>query len=62
MHIEADLNYVIDTGETPIIYVDWPEEEHKARPPTYEAHRCLIENGRPHQNEFSLPTHGFIFL
>ena len=22
MHIEADLNYVIDTGETPIIYVD----------------------------------------
>ena len=62
MHIEADLNYVIDTGETPIIYVDWPEEEHKARPPTYEAHRCLIENGRPHQNEFSLPTHGFTFL
>ena len=62
MHIEADLNYVIDTGETPVVYVDWPEEEHKARPPTYEAHRCFIENGRPHQNEFSLPTHGFNFL
>lgn len=62
MYVEADLNYIIDNGETPIIYVDWPEEEHKARPPTYEMHRCRIQNGRPLSEEFTLPTHGFAFL
>lgn len=62
MSVEADLNYIIDTGVPPIVYVDWPEEEHKARLPTYETHRCRIENGRPLKNQFTLPSHGFVFL
>jgi hypothetical protein len=62
MHIEAELNYIIDSGETPIIYVDWPEEEHNARPPSYKAHRCRINNGRPLKDQFTLPTHGFTFF
>ena len=61
MCVEADLNYIINSGEPPIVYVDWPEEEHKARPPTYETHRCRIENGRPQKNNFTLSSHGFAF-
>ena len=30
----------------PFQYVDWPEKEHEAQPPTYESHRCLIKDGR----------------
>jgi len=62
MHIEAKVNYIIDTGETPILYVDWPEEEHNARPPNYEARNCRIHDGRPLADQFSLPTHGFTFI
>ena len=25
-YVEADLNYVVDTGTPPVMYVDWPEE------------------------------------
>ena len=58
-YIEADLNYVIDTGTPPVMYVDWPEEEHKASPPLYEARRCKIYDARPISAQFSLATHGF---
>ena len=61
-YVEADLNYIIDNGEAPVVYVDWPEEEHKARPPTYEVHRCRIKNGRLQSEDFTLPTHGFAFF
>jgi len=61
-YVEADMNYIVDTGEAPVLYVDWPEEEHKARPPSYQAHRCRIENGRPRAGEFDLATHGFSFV
>ncbi len=58
-YVEADLNYVVDTGTPPVIYVDWPEEEHKAIPPLYESHRCKIYNARPITGQFDLATHGF---
>ena len=58
-YVEADLNYVVDTGEPPVMYVDWPEEEHKANPPAYEAHKCRIYDARPIADQFSLATHGF---
>ena len=61
MYIEADVNYIIDDGEDPILYVDWPEEEHNARLPNYETHSCRIHDGRPLADQFSLPTHGFCF-
>lgn len=62
MHIEANVNYIIDSGEEPILYVDWPEEEHNARPPNYETRCCQIHDGRPLADEFTLPTHGFTFI
>ena len=58
-YVEADLNYVVDTGTPPVMYVDWPEEEHKAIPPLYEAHRCKIYDARPITSQFGLATHGF---
>lgn len=57
--IETDLNYIIDDGTTPAVYVDWPEEEHKANPPKYEARKCRIFDARPIRDSFNLTTHGF---
>ena len=60
--VEADMQYIVDDGVPPVMYIDWPEEEHKAHPPTYENQRVKIENGRPRQAEFNLSTHGFAFV
>jgi hypothetical protein len=57
--VEADLNYVVDDGQPSVRYIDWPEEEHKAHLPSYEARRVRIWNGRRASERFSLPTHGF---
>ena len=57
--VEAEVNYIVDDGIAPVRYVDWPEEAHKAHPPTYEAHRVRIHNGRAADEAFTLPTHGF---
>lgn len=61
-YIEADMNYIVDDGIPPVMYVDWPEEEHKAHVPTYVPHRTRIENGRPVSDSFKLDTHGFAFV
>ena len=60
--VEAHMRYIVDDGIPPTMYIDWPEEEHKAHPPTYESQRVKIENGRPRQEEFNLSTHGFAFV
>jgi hypothetical protein len=60
-YVEADLNYIVDDGQKPVMYVDWPEEEHKAHPPKYEAHRCRIYDARPIAEQFNLRDHGFAF-
>lgn len=60
--VEADMNYIVDDGIPPVRYVDWPEEEHKAHRPAYEARRMRIHNGRTCGEDFTLPTHGFRFL
>jgi hypothetical protein len=61
-YVEADLKFIVDDGETPVMYVDWPEEAHKAHPPIYEAHPCRIADGRPMAADFTLPDFGFTFL
>lgn len=61
-YVEADMNYIVDDGIPPVMYVDWPEEEHKAHQPTYVPHRTRIENGRPVADSFNLDTHGFAFV
>ena len=60
--IEAELNYIIDDGVPPVMYVDWPEEEHKARPPVYESRTTKIENGRLRRGELNIREHGFVFV
>ncbi len=60
--VEADMNYIIDDGIAPVRYVDWPEQEHKAHRPAYEARIVRINNGRTGGENFSLPTHGFVLV
>lgn len=59
--ITAPLNYIVNTGSTPFLYVDWPEKEAQANPPRYEQRETVIRNGRPRQGGFDLDTHGFVF-
>jgi hypothetical protein len=61
-YVEADLQYVVDDGQPSIRYIDWPEEEHKARLPRYETHRVRIHNGRKADERFTLPSHGFTLV
>lgn len=60
--IRAKLNYIIDNGVAPVVYVDWPEMEHKATPPRYELREVKIHNGRPLRDEFEVDIHGFAFV
>jgi hypothetical protein len=60
--VRAPLRYVVDDGVPPIMYVDWPEEEHKAHQPVYEEKIVTINNGRPESSVFKLSRHGFEFL
>ena len=60
--VRAPLRYVVDDGVPPVMYVDWPEEEHKAHQPVYEEKIVTINNGRPESSIFKLSRHGFEFL
>ena len=57
--VEATLNYIVDDGQPSVRYVDWPEEAHKERIPTYEQKQVRIHNGRVSGGPFSLASHGF---
>jgi len=59
--VETELSFIVDDGEKPVMYVDWPEEAHKAHPATYVGHRCRITDGRPMASAFTLPDFGFSF-
>lgn len=60
--VRASFNYIVDTGVPPVRYIDWPEMEHQAVPPTYRQHEMVVRNGRPLRGTFSLDTHGFVFV
>lgn len=60
--IHAQLNYIIDTGELPFTYIDWPEKAHESNPPKYEGKEVAINDGRPLRDSFKLDTHGFAFV
>ena len=59
--VQAQMNYIVDTGTPPVRYIDWPEMEHKETPPQYQQHEVEIRNGRPLRASFRLDTHGFVF-
>ena len=46
MSVEADLNYIVDNGQEPILYVDWPEEEHNEVPHHTRTVRPCNDNKR----------------
>ena len=60
--IRANLNYIVDDGVPPVVYVDWREMEHKAAPPRYEPREVEIHNGRLLGDVLEIDTHGFIFV
>jgi hypothetical protein len=60
--IRANLNYIVDNGVPPVVYVDWPEMEPKATPPQYELHEVEIRNGRLLHDRLELDIHGFAFV
>ena len=45
--IQAEMNYIVDTGVPPVRYIDWPEMAHMAVPPQYQQHEMTVRNGRP---------------
>ena len=59
--IQAEMNYIVDTGVPPVRYIDWPEMADKEIPPQYRQHMVTIRNGRPLRDSFKLDTHGFVF-
>jgi hypothetical protein len=60
--IRASFNYVVPTGQPAVRYIDWPEMEHNAVPPQYEAREMVVHDGRPLRHTFDLDTHGFAFV
>lgn len=60
--IRACFNYVVDTGVAPVRYIDWPEMEHLAVPPTYRDYEMTVHDGRPLRESFQLDVHGFVFV
>ena len=60
--IHAQLNYIINTGEMPFTYIDWPEKAGESRPPKYEEKEVAINDGRPLRDTFKPDTHGFAFV
>ncbi len=60
--IRARFNYVVDTGEPLVRYIDWPEMEHLAVPPQYREYEMSVRDGRPFRHTFDLDTHGFVFV
>lgn len=60
--IRAKFNYVVPTGRPAIRYIDWPEMEHLAVPPTYEEREMVVHDGRPLRDTFRLDEHGFVFV
>jgi hypothetical protein len=60
--VRASLNYIVDNGVAPVVYVDWPEMEHKATPPQYELREVEIRNGRLQPDLLELDIHGFTFV
>jgi hypothetical protein len=55
--IQAQMNYIVDTGTPPVRYIDWPEMEHKEILPQYKQHVMNIRDGRPLRDTFKLDTH-----
>lgn len=59
--VEGVLNYIVDTGERPVVYATPPGQAPK-QTGTYARHPMTIHDGRPLAAEFSLDVEGIAFL
>ncbi len=59
--VEGVLNYIVDDGERPVVYVTPPGEPPR-RTGTYDTREMPIHDGRPHAAGFSLDVEGIAFL
>ena len=59
--IEATINYIRDTGETPFTYTGGPGSTEVRTSGTPDPHRVVIRNGRLHPG-FALERDGFRFV
>jgi hypothetical protein len=61
--IQADLNYLVDTGDKPVTYSDaLGGNKNTGHTGQYEPHKVTIHNGRPLIDRFSLDREGLIFI
>lgn len=58
-HVEAPLNYLVASGETPLVYAYDPPPGTPQRPGQYEPRQVAIRDGRPLLPALSLDKHGF---
>jgi len=60
--IEATLNYLLDTGETPWTWSGGPGSTEVKSGGERDPHQVTLHNGRPHVGEFGLDATGFRFI
>jgi len=60
--IEATVNYLLDTGETPYTYSGGPGSTEVRSGGERDPRRVVMHNGRPEANRFVLDRDGFRFI
>jgi hypothetical protein len=60
--IEATVNYLLETGETPFTFTGGPGSTEVRSGGTQDPHRVVIHNGRPSAAHFALEQNGFHFI
>ena len=60
--VTAPVQFLIDTGETPVSKVQQPGEGQDERTGKFEYHDVVIHDGRPLADELDLDRHGFRLL
>ncbi|HUZ75868.1 MAG TPA: CmcJ/NvfI family oxidoreductase [Stellaceae bacterium] len=60
--IEATVNYLVETGDTPFTYTGGPGSTEVRYGGTRDPHRVVIRNGRPLADRFALEREGFHFI
>src|SRR6267142_3772337 len=60
--IEATVNYILDTGETPYTFSGGPGSTFVQSSGTSDPRRVVMHNGRPDAGRFVLDRDGFRFI
>src|SRR6185437_5789257 len=60
--IEATVNYLLETDETPFTFTGGPGSTEVRSGGTQDPHRVVIRNGRPYVDRFALERDGFHFI